>query len=732
VLGRVSPDTWGLLAIVAAVLVAHGPYFVGHFNPNPLGAQSWLWTSDSPGLFPGLATLDPAAGTVSQALGHRAVLDWFHLQWPWWNPYEGTGVPLAGEMQAAALFPFTILTVFSNGQLWEHMLLELIGGASTFLLMRRLSVGVWASTAAGIAFALNGVFSWLANAAVNPIAFLPLLLLGLELARSASIGDARGGWWLIPVAGALMFYAGFPEVALIDAVMAAVWFAWRCWELRANTRAVRAFALKAMTGTVVALLLIAPLLVPIVDYLNHANTYGHQSAALTSERIPHLGLPQLLLPYVYGPILSFFDPGVTMGAIWTRVGGYLSTSIVLFALFGVLSRRHLGLRVLLVAWVLAGLSHTYGLPPLIGRVFDLVPGMSHVGFFRYGTSSIELAVIILAGLGLDDLIAKRVRPLRLIITTSVALELVLVAALAAAPLVRQLGANNAHSSFFIGSVVWGATIITVASVVALVRRPGARATLLVGVVALDVIALFVAAQVSGPRNVKIDLAPVAYLRQHLGTSRYFTFRPVAANYGSYFGIGELNTSDNPAPTLFNDYVTRRLDPSVFAADFWGTDPGAEQALISNIANYRAAAVAYVLAPAGQTLPRSDGFSLAAKTPSTWIYRLAGSQPYFTASGCAVSIQSRTDVRLVCPRATTLVRRETSMPGWSAQIDGQTTPVRTVDDIFQGVEVGAGTHRVTFGFTPPGETLGLIGFAGGFIWLVAGAVGLRFRARRTNP
>ena len=42
---------------------------------------------------------------VSQALGHRAALDWTHLRVPWWNPYEGTGMPLAGEMQSGALSP---------------------------------------------------------------------------------------------------------------------------------------------------------------------------------------------------------------------------------------------------------------------------------------------------------------------------------------------------------------------------------------------------------------------------------------------------------------------------------------------------------------------------------------------------------------------------------------------------------------------------------------------------
>jgi membrane protein YfhO len=736
-LARVSSDGWGLLAIVAVVLGANALYVLGIFDPNPLGPHSGLLTSSSTGTFGGLPTIDPNNGVLSQAVSHRAVLDWLHLQWPWWNPYEGTGTPLAGEMQSAALFPFTILTVFSNGQLWEHMLLEMIAGGSTFLLMRRLSLGVWASCAAGIAFALNGTFSWFSHATVNPVAFLPLLLLGLELARSASIAKSRGGWWLIPVAGALLFYGGFPEVTFIDGLMAILWFAWRCWTLRADTPAIRAFAVKAVTGAVVTLLLIAPLLIPFVDYLHHADT-GVHAQSLTNLRIPHQGLPQLLLPYVYGPIFGYSDPGGTVSLIWARVGGYLSTSLVLFGLLGVFSSRRLSLRVLLVAWALVGLSHTYGEPPLIGHVFDVVPGMSKVEFFRYATSSIELAVIILAALGLDDLISRRVSMRRLIVTTVVSLGLVAIAALGAESLVHELGATNTHSRFSKGSVLWGAGIVAAAFVVTLVRRPRIRAGLLVGVLAVDVAALFVAPELSAPRNVKVDLAPVSYLRQHLGTSRYFTLGPVAVNYGSYFGIASLDSDDNPQPSPFADYTRRRLDQAVDPTHFVGTaagrrpsDPTSEQELIHNIAGYRAAAVAYVLTYPGQPLPQSVGFTLVFKSPSAWIYRLSGSQPYFAARGCAVSTATRTDVRLVCPRATTLVRRETSMPGWSARVDGHTTPVRTVDGIFQGVPVGPGKHRVTFGFTPPGETFGLIAFVIGFVWLVAAAAGVRLPGRRAN-
>ena len=734
---RISPDTWGVLAILAAVLAANALYVLGIFDPNPLGPRSGLLSSISPGWFSGLPTIDPNNGVLSQAVGHRAVLDWLHLSWPWWNPYEGTGTPLAGEMQSAALFPFTVLTAFSNGQLWEHMLLELIAGVSTFLLLRRLSLGVWAAAAAGIAFALNGTFAWFSHATVNPVAFLPLVLLGLELAYSASKRAARGGWWLIPIAGALLFYGGFPEVTFIDGLLAILWFLWRCWTLRDVTTELKAFVIEAVTGAVVMGLLIAPLLIPFVDYLHHANTDVHDQS-LTDLRISSQGLPQLLLPYVYGPIFSFSDPGGALNVIWARVGGFLSTSLVLFGLLGVFSRRRLALRVLLGAWVVAGLSHTYGQPPLIGRMFDLVPGMSRVEFFRYATSSIELAVIILAAIGLEDLISRRISMRRLMITTAAALGLVAAAASGAQSLVHQLGATNGHSNFSKGSVLWGLGVIAAAFVLALVRQPRLRAALLAGVLVLDVIALFVVAELSAPRSVKTDLAPVAYLRDHLGMSRYFTLGPAGPNYGSYFGIASLNSNDNPQPSAFSAYTRSHLDHAVDPTHFVGThagrspgDPSPANELISNLDGYRAAAVAYVVVAAGQPLPSSPAFSLVFKSPSTWIYRLAGSQPYFTASGCRVTRSSRTATAVACSRATTLVRRETSMPGWSAKVDGHSAPVREVDGIFQDVAVPAGDHNVTFSFMPPGERFGLIAFVIGIIWLVAAAAGVKLPDRRAN-
>src|SRR5262249_14298480 len=126
-------------------------------------------------------------------------------------------------------------------------------------------------------------------------------------------------------------------------------------------------------------------------------------------------------------------------------------------------------------------------------------------------------------------------------------------------------------------------------------------------------------------------------------------------------------------------------------------PSPETELLRNLAAYRKAGVAYVLTPAGHTLP--PPFTLAFRTSTTWIYRLTGSDPLMTASGCTVDASEATAV-LACARRTRLVFRETALPGWHATLDGRPAHPQPVDGVFQSLPVGPGSHRVTFSYAPP--------------------------------
>ncbi|HEX4521279.1 MAG TPA: YfhO family protein [Gaiellaceae bacterium] len=722
-------DLCYLVAIAAAVVVANLPYLAGLADPNPLGLRSGLASSVRTGPLPGERSLDPNDGFTSQALGHRAALDVLELKAPWWNPYEGTGAPLAGEMQSAALFPPTLLLASSNGQLYEHMLLELVAGLCTYLLLRRLTVVRWASAAAGMAFALNGTFAWFSHAPANAVAFLPMLLLGIELAYTAVTERRRGGFALIAIAGALSAYAGFPEVAYGDSLLAVCWFAWRgaC----VGRAGLAAFAGKGAAGVVVGTLLAAPILVASADYVSNASLGGQGEAG--AIHLPGAAAAQLALPYVYGPLFAFSDPKLVVFGVWSSVGGFLSVSLILFALVGLATGKHRGLRLALAAWLVLALSRMFGEPPGLGHVLGVVPGMSWVAFYRYGFPSLEFAVIVLAALGLDRIGSARLSWRTVSWTAGTALALVALAALEALPYARKLGSGSEQIRYLEASAVWGLAVVLVAAVAMALPTARLRAVVASAVVIAEALLLFAVPEASAPRSVAIDTAPAAYLHRHLGDARFLTLGPLQPDYGSYYGVASLNVNDVPVPSAFARYVSTRLDqavdPTVFVGNLGGGRPSAapspEAELLRNLAAYRAAGVAYVLAPAGQTLP--SGFTLRLRSPTTWIYQLAGADPLVTAPGCTLA-GTADSLQLSCERPTLLVRRETALPGWHATIDGHPARLQTVDGLFQALPLARGSHRIAFSYAPPYLRWAFAGFVLGWAILGLGVI----HSRRKGP
>jgi hypothetical protein len=452
----------------------------------------------------------------------------------------------------------------------------------------------------------------------------------------------------------------------------------------------------------VAVLLSAPLLVASLDYVTEASLGGH--------------------------------------SVWGHVGGFLTTSLLLLALFGLFSRGRRGLRFMLLGWIVLTLARIYGEPRLLSDVVGMLPGMSRVAFYRYGMPALELAVIVLAALGLDEIARGRISPRRLAGITTIVLGAVAVAVVGARPLAGELSSGFGDHPYVPASAAWGAATVLAVAGAALLRDSRARAALASLVVAVDALVLFALPQASAPRDVSVDLAPVRFLQRHLGTSRFFTLGPLQPNYGSYFGIASLNVNDVPVPSAFASYVTRRLDSAVDPTVLVGNEgggrpvdaPSSVAELHRNLTGYRAAGVAYVLTPADEPLPESrTTLRLVFRSPSTRIYRLAGAAAYFTASSptCTVRAEGRGSVRVSCPNRALLVRRETALSGWSASIDGQKARVRRIDGLFQGVAVGAGTHRVTFDYSPPHVGWALGAFAAGCAWLLLGVFGSRRRVRQ---
>jgi hypothetical protein len=752
----VAPHLVPLALILGAVALANGPGLVHLVTTNPLALNAALAPAQS-GWLPGLPFIDGNAGFTTQALGHLAASDWLHGHIPWWNPYEGVGSPLAGEMQSGAFFPLTVLLLFHQGLLIMQLVLEVMSGWSTYFLIRRLGVGRSLATAGGVAFGLCGTFAWLAHAPIRPAALLPLCLVGVERAIDAARDGRRNGWRLLAVALALSILAGFPETTLIDGLFVAWWAVLRLGRPRFRP-GWRAGLVKLGTGLLVGVGLAAPLIIAFADYLPYGYTGGH-GGEFAHMSLPSVGLAQLILPYSFGPIFGFFtkagspDP---IAALWGSVGGFLSVSVIAAGLVGVIGRRGRTLRLGLAGWIAVCLLRTFGFPPVV-HLMAVIPGVRLTAFFRYSDPSWELAAVVLAALGLDDIARSLTRRRALIVGALVTGALAVWAAVTAVPLMNQMftptGQLAHRQRYPIGSAVAAgiALVLLVIGGVVAGRTTGDSDTprrrarrdrerrigrlLMAGTMAVESMLLFGFTYLSAPPPTALATGSVHWLQTHLGTDRFLTLGPIQPNYGSYFGIAQANINDLPVPKAWNNYIATRLDPNALPGVFSGggridpAGPTAAQELTTHLANYEAVGVRYVVEtsngedvqgqafPAGGAPPWPAGPRLVYRDHFAEIWQLPAAAPTFSLrprpgdtgngplpSSCTVTGRGWDRATVHCSRPSLLTRNVLFMPGWTASGGTRSTTVQEdragPAGLFQAVAVPAGTTTLDFSYRPP--------------------------------
>jgi hypothetical protein len=751
-----SERTRSIVVICLLVLLANSPYLLHVVDPNPINQYSGLGTISQPALLPGYNYVDPNVGITAQALGHRAAVDWLHGQVPWWNPYEGLGAPLAGELQSAAFFPLNALNLLADGQVYFRIALECLAGVGTYLLVRRFTRSNVPALVGGVAFALNGTFAWMFHAPANPIAFLPYVLLGVEWAREGAIEQRRRGWVLMAVALALSLYAGFPETAFIDGLLVGLWLLVRLVGM--PRRAVATYAKSLVLGAVVGALLAAPILVAFLDYLPHADLGGHTGAFARASLSPHTALPAQVMPYMFGPIAGFTQRYPSLELFWGNIGGYLGVAVCTLGVIGLAGGRHRALRVALGAWVVVGLARLVGVGWALD-IINLIPGVKSTAFYRYAPPSWEMAVVVLAVLGFDDVLRREATRWVVAASGAVMAAIVLVCWHTALPVLHALGGAPNSGAWARASFVWSMAVVGTVVLLCLLpsfetgsfRWESVRAPVLAAIVLLDVIVMFATPEFSAPRQAAIDANVVRYLDRHLGEQRFYTLGPLAPNYGSYYALSSLNVNDLPIPKTFGNLVTRKLDSNADPYSFTGTfavnpnGPSPVQELAENLAEYQAMGVKYVLLPPGLALPpsRVAGIRRVYSDRTADIVEIPNPAPLFgpTGGGCTVRTLSVTKASVDCSKPSTIVYRELSMPGWHAQADGRSLAVHPQGPTFQSVDVPSGTSTVQFSFTPPYEVLALAAFAVGLVALVLAWPPVRrlslfsrprHRARSTRP
>ncbi len=482
-------------------------------------------------------------------------------------------------------------------------------------LLRGLGVGTVAAVTGGVLFELSSPFSWSGPVSALPVAFLPLLLLGLERARAAALAGGPGGYRLIAVALAWSLYAGFPEAAYLDGLLALAWAGYRLATLGGPFRL--GYARRVAGGGAVGMMLALPLLWPFVHLMGVSSLGGRESIATGLLSMPPAGLPLFLLPYLFGlpADLSAIEPSGLLTEIWNRSGGYLGATLALAALLGLVrGRRELGLRVLLGGWIAITLAKSMGVPGVTGGV-NLIPFLHEAAFARYSGGGWLTAAIILAAFALDSAPHGSARSWQPWAAAVVILAAGLWATLPAWPLIDGLTRLTArYQPYLWGSLAWGAGSVLLAA--AAFAWPGKRGRQAAAcVLVADAAVLFMVALLSGERRPQLDTAAIQFLQAHIGLHRFATLGPFQPNYGGMFGVASVNHNYLPVPVVWSDHVREHLAARAFPTYFTGSfpldepgQPSNADELAANLQDYAALNVRYILAPAS-----SNPFSPAITT-----------------------------------------------------------------------------------------------------------------------
>jgi hypothetical protein len=727
---RLPPSAVAIGFIVIIVLLANGMYVFGLANNDPIS-----WTAGISHhlcrITCGRPAIDPNVGFVTQTLGHQAAMDILHGHFPWWNYFQGLGQPLAGEMQSSALLPLTLLFALPSGLVWFHIVLEVIAGISTYFLARRLSIPIFFATFAGMLFALNGTYAWLGNSVLNPVAFLPMLVLGIEMILDGSSSSSKRGWYIAAIALALSLYAGFPEVAYMDGLFAGAWAIVRLFNVPRlqRPRALRRLGLGGVMGVILAL----PILIPFDDYLKVGFIGGHTAAVDGALRLPNESLATFFDPYVYGTIFS----NTVVDSMWGEIGGYLGAGICVLALVGLFGSKLRPLRIFLAAWTAVGFAGAFD---FLGTKFlwNLIPFVSASSYPRYIMPSCELAVVVLAALGLWDFTLST-RAKRLFTTAGIFMVLVLLWCVNEA---RPYNKGMTFSSSKVHIVFIGLQFLPFIAVVLLLIlgrlhrfrwAPFVIAAVIIG----ESLLYFFVPTAESPKQITIDYAPITYLQTNQGQYRFLDFAVLYPNWGTYFGINELSDIDLPFPRSFKNLLEDQLDPGLTPGNQFVVKNGMigvkhlEYEVANRFQAYENASVKYLLMPSAVVLNArlvKDGVTQVFRDSLATIYELPHPRAFFstTNSSCTVTSTSDNQATVDCPSPSKLIRTELSMKGWKAFVNGKQETIVTKDHVYQQIEVPAGTSTVTYSFSPPHERDALIvGFLGG-LFLIGSFVNERYR------
>jgi len=641
---------------------------------------------------------------------------------PLWNPYIGTGVPIAEALMTTVVHPFTLFLVVLP---YEYALTVLavlrvaIAGMAAFALGRVLGAGVPAALLAGVVFMWSPFqLGFRFHPLTNVSGLLPLVLAVSELRLAgASFRRCLASWSLL---GTFMILGGHAETFVH--AMAGAWAYHLLRAIWGGVATARGRRVAAALGFLAAGTALAVLGASVV-------VYGHVEAVLGSvtmrARGAFTGYPHLPVAHLG----TYLVPETAVGFIWPL---YIGTLTLVLAAAGVAARA----RSDALPWVAIGIVAVLGAFRAwpIGPIIEALPLVRVADNTRL-TMLAELAAAVLAARALDGIDQRPVR--RAMIAGVFVLGTWLASLWMAGRIPYATGIRPA-------------VLLAVAASVAIAgpRLPGVR-WLVIGVVAVDLYLARAPApqpgrhafpppppvlqELAGPgsasrafipeRVLPNDIAMLYRVPSISGYEPVMSRRSVELMQRAGLHPGLYGVEAPPAPIPHAQRLLSLLGVGhVVLADPSATDPGLEEVTRTPLPVYRNPDVfprAFVADAA--RVAHDDGEALALlddpRLDLRHVVVLEAPAPPDGSHTAAPEPVASAAIRAYRPGAATivvesggggyLVFTETYSPGWRATLDGASTAVLRADYALIGVSVPAGRHEVRLRYLPTSLVIGAV-------------------------
>lgn len=312
-----------------------------------------------------------------------------------WNPRNFAGLPHAANPLTAVFYPPNLLFRFGDPLRMYAIVAALhlfLAAAFMFLFLRSIGLGAPAAFLGGMGFAMSGWVTVHIHHAyfLHAFVWLPLGLLGIEKVLA---GGGRRWGTVFAAALAMSILAGFPQTAVINTYVWAIWgavgvmSAKETWRMRSHR--LGRLAIFALLG----LALSAIQWLPTLDYVREAGHHGQTIEDLRSDTLRPAALLGLICPDLLGNPSIMKGPTDDFFSAWLLADGRFGAPTT-----NNYSERSFFPGTFVLAMALLFPFFRRRRPEIVASVTALIGVLAAIDF-RIGPFSVLAAVIRAPGLG---------------------------------------------------------------------------------------------------------------------------------------------------------------------------------------------------------------------------------------------------------------------------------------------------------------------------------------------